>query len=99
MALNLAADLAIMLSADDFGLAVQFGALTTSGHLNREVEEIDGGGQMVVKGTAITLTYAWGSLPGLKKGSAITVAGEAFKVRFVEPQDDGMWAKAYLEKP
>lgn len=89
-------DLAFMLA--DFGEVVVFGAYTARGILSFDSDPQDLGANLPVMGTTISLEYAPTSLPGLKKGSSITVAGTAYRVK--DPprrKDDGALSIAYLE--
>ena len=88
-------DLAFMLA--DFGEVVVFGAYTTKGLLDHETDLQDMGGQMAIVGDTIALTYAAASLPGLKKASALTVAGVSYKVREIHKKEDGALCVAFLE--
>lgn len=91
-------DLALMLA--DFGEVVVFGAYVTRGILERETEVQDlGAGPLQVLGAVPSITYATASLPGLKKGCAITVAGTSYKVREVHLIGDGALSQAFLEVP
>ena len=89
-------DLAFMLA--DFGEVVVFDAYTARGILSFDSDLQDLGANLPVMGTTISLEYATASLPNLKKGSPLTVAGTAYKVK--EPprrKDDGAMSIAYLE--
>lgn len=83
----------------DFGEVIVFGTYTCKGHLALESDLITEGGDMTVMGLSQSLQFPSASLPGLKRGSALTVGGTSFKVREVRKQDDGALSVAFLETP
>lgn len=89
----------------DMGQAVVFGIYSTKGLLDIVSEDLDDGSGLVIKGRTRTLVFPTftnvgaQSLPGLRKGSSVTVAGVSYLVTWVNPEDDGLTTRAYLELP
>lgn len=90
-------DLPFMLT--DFGEVVVFGAYTTRAIFDHQTDLQDLGDQLGVLGSTISILVNLSALPGLKKASALTVAGTAYKVREIHRQDDGLLARVFLEVP
>lgn len=89
----------------DMGLPVVFGAYSAKGLLDIASADLDDGSGMIIKGRTRVLTFPTmtntgsASLPGLRKGSSLTVDGTAYLVTWTNPEDDGLTSKAYLEMP
>lgn len=83
----------------DFGEVVVFGTYTCNAHWANESDLITEGADMTVMGLSQSISFPTSSLPGLKRGSAITVAGTAYKVREPRKVDDGQITVAFLEAP
>ena len=92
-----ASDITFMLT--DFGELVVFGAYTTRAVLDYQTDVQDMGNDMAILGQTISIRYEVSKLPGLKRASAITVAGTSYKVREIHLLADGLIARAFLEVP
>ena len=88
-------DLSTLLA--DFGETAVFSTYTTKALLDFETDVQDMGGQLSVLGNTISIVIAAGSLPGLKKASAITVAGTSYHVREIHNKEDGALLTVFLE--
>ena len=83
----------------DFGKPVVFGVYTTKGILALATEDmVNDDGFAIIRGETPALTYAFSDLPGLKRRSAITIAGVPYTVNRVDLEGDGAVAVAYLER-
>lgn len=83
----------------DFGKPVVFGVYTTKGILALATDDmVNDDGFAIIRGETPALTFATSDLPGLKRRSAITVAGVAYTVNRVDLEGDGAVSVAYLER-
>lgn len=90
-------DLAHMLA--DFGGRVAWGAYVTTGILSMSTEDlISDDGFAIVRGETPVLTFATQALPGLKGRDLIQYEGSDYRVRRVDLVEDGLRARAYLER-
>lgn len=79
----------------DFGVSVAYGATQAKALFDLPTETLSGG---VVISTDYSITFATGSLPGLKHGDQITIKGGQYRVREVHTKDDGNISEAFLSK-
>ena len=95
MPLDLDGDLRAMMA--DFGVALAFGAYTSTGLLGiATVEDTLESGSSIIAGTSRVVTFPAETLPGLKIGSGLTVAGVVYPVKDFKLVGDGRVAKAFL---
>lgn len=82
----------------DFGQTVVWGAFTTTGILSVATEDLVAqDGLAIVRGETPTLTYRRTDLPGLKARSILSIEVQAYIVRHIDLEGDGLQATAYLE--
>lgn len=79
----------------DWGIPVQFGAISAIGILDQPTDELVGGMVITID---YKLTFATADLPGLDADAALTVAGVAYTVRRVKTLTDGQFSEAILSK-
>lgn len=80
---------------EEFGVNVVFGSITASGLLDSPTEVIGGRGFS----NQYRLQYVTAELPGLVRGSAITVDGDAYTLREdTSLLGDGVMSEAMLTK-
>lgn len=95
MGLGTDAELDFML--EDSGDEVVYGTQRTFGHLDRGVAEaLPGESTFRLLDGAVTLVIRIGSLTNLRRDSAITVAGDSYKIRDVGLPDDEGWQRLTL---
>jgi hypothetical protein len=83
----------------DFGGRVTWGAYVTTGILTIATDDqVNEDGYAIVRGETPVLTYATSTLPGLKGRDLITYEGTDYNVNRVDLLEDGLRAKAFLEK-
>jgi hypothetical protein len=99
MAIDLQADLTTMFSGSLDAVSVSFGNLTTLGLEDRETDPQDLGGHLLVNGETWSVAIAPGSLPGLKKGSLLTVNGVPAKAQSSGTRLKDGFLVIWLEEP
>jgi hypothetical protein len=80
----------------DLGVTAEFGDATAKVFFDAPGSDIDIGG-VTVCATEPSILFVTGALPGLVRGSLITVNGTDYIVRDIKPQDDGVVSRATLK--
>ena len=89
-----ASDLAALFA--DMGVPIQIGSDVTKGLVDRAGEEmLESAGAGALVSTAVVVTVATGSLPGLVPGATIIVDGTSMKVQERREIDDGALTKIF----
>lgn len=99
MAMDFDADLDVMLSDTVFGVAVVYGAQSTSGILDDFTEDVLDGQMSAVPGQVRFVDIRTGALSALVRDAAITVDGTARRIRdLTQPSQyaDGRLTRLWL---
>ena len=85
----------IFLNTDDFGQTATYtpqggSASTINGNLDKESEDIEGGGEVGVIYSITTFTCRTTDVSSASFGDSLAVGGTTYTVRKVEPDNNGM---------